>query len=211
MLFTADAHAGLADGTITLTFRRWSRPQAKVGRTYRVGPASVLVDDVREVRVGDITDAEAKRTGEADRAALVKRLGAATRGGRYNAPKPGAEIDDDTVVWRVEFHRIVDTEPRLADQDQLSDSDVADITRRLDRLDAVSPHGPWTRTTLHLIADKPGVVSTTLAESVDRERQAFKVDVRKLKRLGLTASLEVGYRLSPRGRAFLGATGTTQP
>jgi hypothetical protein len=35
------------------------------------------------------------------------------------------------------------------------------------------------------------------------DRPAFKLDVRKLKRLGLTESLEVGYRLSPRGRAYL--------
>jgi transposase len=36
-----------------------------------------------------------------------------------------------------------------------------------------------------------------------RERHPFKADVRKLKELGLTESLEVGYRLSPRGRALL--------
>lgn len=32
---------------------------------------------------------------------------------------------------------------------------------------------------------------------------SIKRDVRKLKALGLTESLEVGYRLSPRGRAYL--------
>ena len=32
---------------------------------------------------------------------------------------------------------------------------------------------------------------------------SFKVNVRKLKGLGLAESLEVGYRLSPRGRALL--------
>jgi hypothetical protein len=37
------------------------------------------------------------------------------------------------------------------------------------------------------------------------ETQAFKTDVRKLKGLGLTESLEVGYRLSPRGVALLAA------
>ena len=35
----------------------------------------------------------------------------------------------------------------------------------------------------------------------------FKTDVRKLKELGLTESLEVGYRLSPRGEAVLRALG----
>jgi hypothetical protein len=42
-----------------------------------------------------------------------------------------------------------------------------------------------------------------LAERFGRERLPFKADVRKLKALGLTESLEVGYRLSPRGRAYL--------
>jgi ribosomal protein S19E (S16A) len=42
-----------------------------------------------------------------------------------------------------------------------------------------------------------------LAAAAGRERHPFKTDVRKLKELGLTESLEVGYRLSPRGRALL--------
>ena len=57
--------------------------------------------------------------------------------------------------------------------------------------------------TLGLIRDHPGEVSTKLAARVDRERFAFKADVRKLKALGLTESLEVGYRLSSLGEAFL--------
>jgi hypothetical protein len=35
------------------------------------------------------------------------------------------------------------------------------------------------------------------------ETAPFKRNVRKLKELGLTESLEVGYRLSPRGQAFM--------
>ena len=34
------------------------------------------------------------------------------------------------------------------------------------------------------------------------DRPSFKINVRKLKELGLTESLEVGYRLSPLGKAF---------
>ena len=33
----------------------------------------------------------------------------------------------------------------------------------------------------------------------------FKLNVRKLKQLGLTESLSTGYHLSPRGVAFLGS------
>ena len=54
-----------------------------------------------------------------------------------------------------------------------------------------------------MIADQPGVRAPDLAASVGRETKPFKIDVRKLKELGLTESLPVGYRLSPRGRAFL--------
>lgn len=71
------------------------------------------------------------------------------------------------------------------------------------RDDWVSAPGPWTGATLRMIAARPGVRAPDLAESFDRETAPFKIDVRKLKNLGLTHSLAVGYRLSPRGRAYL--------
>jgi hypothetical protein len=48
--------------------------------------------------------------------------------------------------------------------------------------------------------------STKLADAIGLERFEFKERVRKLKALGLTLSLDVGYRLSPRGEAFLEKT-----
>jgi hypothetical protein len=104
-------------------------------------------------------------------------------------------VGDADPVWRVDFRRV---EPEVR-----TPLAHAEISARLDRLDRSSTHGPWTRVTLALIRDHPGVVSTELAARVDRERFAFKADVRKLKALGLTESLEVGYRLSPLGKALL--------
>ena len=49
------------------------------------------------------------------------------------------------------------------------------------------------------------VVSTELAAKMGMGRLPFKQRVRRLKELGLTESLEVGYRLSPRGEAFVAA------
>ena len=43
-----------------------------------------------------------------------------------------------------------------------------------------------------------------LATSLGRETLPFKRDVRKLKKRGLTISLQVGYAISPRARAYLG-------
>lgn len=167
LAFTHDAHPGVADGTITVTFRAWSRPQVKVGGHYRIGATTVEVTALGQVPLASAPAEERARLGDTD------------------------------PVWRVDFVRIVPiaTAPLTTDE----------LTRRLDRLDAASTHGPWTRGTLHLIRDNPGVVSTVLAEKVGRERFAFKTDVRKLKALGLTESLEVGYRLSPLGESFLAA------
>ena len=68
---------------------------------------------------------------------------------------------------------------------------------------ASSAHGPWTRATLAVIAANPACRAADLAAALGRERDDWKRDVRKLKELGLTISLEVGYELSPRGQLTL--------
>jgi hypothetical protein len=176
----------LADGTITLAFRRWSSPHARAGALHRT-PAGVLaIDAVAVVGPDEIGDHDARLAGYASREELLGSL----RGSGD--------------LYRIELHHAGD-DPRitLRETEELSDEDVADLRTRLARLDQASPHGPWTLATLRLIAGRPAVVSTELASELGRERLPFKRDVRKLKELGLTESLEVGYRLSPRGRALM--------
>jgi hypothetical protein len=191
MLFKQRMWAGLADGTIRVTFRRWRKPQAKVGGRYRT-PAGVLeVDAVTTVDAGDVTDADARSAGYQSRDELLRELD------RY----PEGDL------YRVDFHH-AGADPRealRADADLTAD-DWEIITKRLDRLDRASPRGPWTRQVLRTIADRPAVRAGDLAESMGRDTPSFKRDVRKLKEMGLTESLEVGYRLSPRGEAFLSRT-----
>ena len=176
-----DSWPGIADRSITVTFRTWTRPQAKIGGRYRIGGMLIEATDVRQVRVTEITDDDARRAGATDRAALVKRLGTGES------------------AWRVDFV-FVGPDDRIARRDDTSSEDLTDVTARLSRLDR---NGAWTRQTLQLIERYPGIVSTTLARHANQERPAFKLNVRKLKELGLTESLEVGYRLSPRGEAVL--------
>ena len=162
----------------------------KVGGIYRTLGLALEVDALTTVPVATLTDADARAAGETDVDALRRRLG---------EPAP------EEVVFRVAFHLVDAPDPRVAlrADDALDDDAVAEIDRRLDRLDRASSHGPWTRPTLAVIAEHPGVVSTELAEKLGRERFALKTDIRKLKGLGLTESLLVGYRLSPRGEAYL--------
>lgn len=192
MLFSKRFWPGIADGTVTLTFRRWKRPQAVAGRPYRTAAGMIDVTSVNLVTPDEITDGDAEAAGYADAASLVADL----RG------------EPDQSVYRIEFRRASKPDPRaeLAATADLDAHDLAEISNRLDRLDRASSHGPWTRSTLRLIADHPTRRAGDLAELVGRERAPFKLDVRKLKNLGLTESLEVGYRLSPRGRAYLDAS-----
>ncbi|HEU4543497.1 MAG TPA: hypothetical protein VFR23_20360 [Jiangellaceae bacterium] len=189
MRFEKRFWAGIADGSITLTFRRWNRPRVIAGRSYRTAGQIVDVRAVGEVDEASITDADAVAAGYADAAALRADL-------RGDATRP---------LYRIEFRCSERPDPRaeLAADDDLDETAVAEIERRLDRLDRASRHGLWTRQTLQLIAEHPARRAGDLAEIVGRERAPFKLDVRKLKNLGLTESLEVGYRLSPRGRAYL--------
>ncbi len=191
MLFSVDAWPGLAAGSITRTFRTWKRAQVRAGGRYRVGGMLLEVDAVRQVAARDLSEDDAHAAGEHDLAALRRRLG---------EPDPG------TLVWRVDL-RYVGPDDRIAlrADDAPGPDEVERLRERLDRLDAAAASGPWTREVLRLIAARPGVVSTELAAARGEERQAFKTDVRKLKGLGLTESLPVGYRISPRGRALLAA------
>jgi hypothetical protein len=78
-----------------------------------------------------------------------------------------------------------------------------DVARRLEAMDRRSPIGAWTYATLRAIRARPGVLAAKLAHALGRPRDEFKRDVRKLKKLGLTSSLEIGYRLTPKGEALL--------
>ncbi|HEX9259309.1 MAG TPA: hypothetical protein VF855_07205 [Acidimicrobiales bacterium] len=189
MLFEQRFWAGIADGSITVTFRRWKRPQCVAGRPYRTPGGIVDVDAVDFVDPDDITAADAAASGYPSAAAVLADL----RG------------SPDLPITRIRFHLAPGPDPRaaLAADDALDDEARRDIQLRLDRLDRASPIGPWTRATLELIAANPGVRAPDLAASQGRETAPFKIDVRKLKNLGLTISLKVGYRLSPRGEAFL--------
>jgi biotin operon repressor len=92
-----------------------------------------------------------------------------------------------------------------------ADADAAAIAARLARMDAASRHGPWTGAFLAQIAARPAVSSVFLAETLGWERAEFKIHVRRLKALGLTISLDVGYRLSPRGESYLSWANRNQP
>ncbi len=191
MLLTRAVAEGIRDGTVTAVFRRWDAPRVRSGGTQRTQAGVVRFVSVQLVDPADLSDTDAVNAGMASLTELHK---ANQRGRGSQLYRIGVTFDrpDERVALR-------DTLPTAAD--------VAAITAALHRMDRGRATGPWTREILRLIAARPAVRAPDLAASLGRETQPFKIDVRKLKELGLTHSLEVGYELSARGRAYLQLSG----
>ncbi len=175
-------------GRIDLAFRRWKRPTVKAGGTLRTVVGVLDIEAVDPVEEGEIEEAEARRAGFGTREQLLERLDG--RSGQLYRIK---------LSWGGEDPRV-----QLRNRVDLSDEERAEIQARLARYDAASRAGPWTARTLDLIRDHPATLAADLAVIASWEKAWFKTNVRKLKNLGLTESLKVGYRLSPRGESFLG-------
>jgi hypothetical protein len=187
MLFPKRLWSGIAEGSISLAFRRWERPRARPGARHRTPAGVIEIDAVEVVDPDQISDVEARRAGAAD--------GDEIRG--IHARRSGAH-------YRIAFHYAgADPRVELRRAGRMPDSAWAELAAELDRIDRAARRGPWTVATLRLIGDRPEVAAADLAAALGRERLPFKADVRKLKELGLTESLRPGYRLSPRGAGLL--------
>ncbi|MGE0880468.1 MAG: hypothetical protein AB7L13_15960 [Acidimicrobiia bacterium] len=179
MLFEKRFWVGLSDGSITVAFRRWQRPTVKAGGTLKSPGGLLAIDAVTVIDERAITEREAESAGYDSRAELIKALRA------------------EGTLYRIDFHRVGDDpRPALRATAQLDHGEADALIVRLQRR-------AWAVPVLRLIGEHPGVVSTELAPLVAMERVEFKQKVRSLKELGLTESLKVGYRLSPRGEALL--------
>jgi hypothetical protein len=188
MLFKTRFHEGIRRGEIGCTVRIWQRPHVKVGGRYTLGTGAVVVDRIFETRLDEITPALARRCGFLSVVDLLKtaKHGAGER------------------VFVIEFH--YDGRPSARPKPAtgaLPEQGLAKLAQRLDAMDGRARGGAWTRATLRAIEARPGVRAASLARELGRPRDELKRDVRKLKRLGLTFSLEIGYMLTPRGEKLL--------
>ena len=188
MLIPMPTLAAIAAGEVTLAFRRWDRARVKAGTQLRTAIGLVEVTSVEPVKISTVTAAQARLAGFGSRQALHDFLNRKPEG----------------TIFRIGL-RPAGADPRIAlrADDDLSDVEIAAIVDRLAAMDSSSGRDPWTLPFLRLIAERPAVRAPDLAESVGWETLVFKRYVRRLKELGLTESLDIGYRLSPRGKVVL--------
>jgi hypothetical protein len=182
MLFRSGTLEQIAAGDVTIAFRRWRRPTVKSGGQLRT-PAGVLaIDSVEEISESAISDVDAQRAGYGSRDELLRDL--ASEGRTYS----------------VTFH-LLGKDPRVELRQRVPESE--EIESIVEKLGALDRRGSWSFRTLDLISRNPAVLAAKLAARLDLDTLRFKRRVRQLKELGLTESLEIGYRLSPRGEALL--------
>jgi hypothetical protein len=151
----------------------------------------LLIEELTQISEDELTEDAARAAGFESLSSLLASL----RSG------------EGSTLYRIRFRRIGD-DPRkaLRSDSELDEEALTSIEAQLDRWDAASPTGPWTTALLNLIVSRPAESSRLLAEDVQTDQPTFKRRVRQLKGLGLTESLEVGYRLSPRGQSYLERT-----
>jgi hypothetical protein len=189
MLFEPRLQAGLRDGAVSVAFRRWRRPQVVAGRSYRSPIGMVEVDSIVPAELECISEADAQAAGYPSASVLVRDL---------KGPADGR-------LYRLQLRMSPSGDPRalLADSAQLEPTELEELSARLARLDA-NLGRPWTRATLETIQARPTVRAADLMQPLGwSDLHQFKLHVRKLKALGLTLSLGTGYKLSPRGAAYL--------
>jgi hypothetical protein len=189
MMLSLAVLRGVVEGRVDRAFRRWDRPRVRAGGSQRTSAGVIGFTSVTVVERDSLTAEDAERAGIASLERLLTML----------------DRRPERPIHRIGLE-LVGPDPRVELRDALpTPEELVEIERRLERLDRASRHGPWTLAVLEIIRDHPSTPAAELAASFEREKPAFKLDVRKLKELGLTESLRPGYRLSARGEAVLRA------
>lgn len=185
MLFRRQTLDGMTAGSITLAFRRWKRPTVKAGGRVRTAAGVVKIGGIDTVDASGLTGSDAAAAGFETLDGLHKMLGP----------------DDGDPVYRIELLGI-EPDSRVDLRIALpSKAEWKTIEARFARWEREAPG--YFPAILSAIAERPAVAAAELASALKVEKLKFKQDVRKLKEFGLTESLDVGYRLSPRGETVL--------
>jgi hypothetical protein len=187
MLFKQRILGRIAAGEVTVAFRRWRRPTVKTGGRLRTPIGELAIRVVEATTLEEVTDTDARAAGFADRDEALAALSAG-----------------DGQLYRIEF-RLDREDPRkgLASSDDIDVQAFGQIRETLRDLDQRGRGPKWTDTYLRLVHLHPAVPACEMARIAGAEKALLKRRVRRLKDLGLTESLDVGYRLSPRGQQFL--------
>lgn len=187
MLFKKIHLIGIKSGEVTLAFRKWQKVSVKSGSLLHTSIGLVEIRDIQVVDEDDISEQDALHAGFSDKNQLLKSFFHSSNGTifkisvRYHSEDPRIELREQTGLTVQQF---------------------AVLQRKLESLDHHSNKGPWTNKVLSTIRDNPSLHAAGIAKLTGFEKDWLKINIRKLKNLGLTISHNVGYEVSPLGRAY---------
>jgi hypothetical protein len=188
MLFKTKFSALIKAKKVEMAIRRWTRPTVKENGTLISAAGQLRIISVKKIKYNEITDKEIIEAGYANRKELDR------------------ELDRKTVgeIYRIKF-KLEGEDPRikLREHEDLSDVELDALRKKFQALDARTKIKGWPLRILEAVNKEPGLLAIQYANQLGYEKMWFKLHVRKLKNLGLTISLERGYKISPRGKVFL--------
>jgi hypothetical protein len=188
MLFKEVHLKGIQGGTISLAFRKWDKASVKKGTLLKTPIGLVEIVDITTMDEDKITANDVLNAGFESKGKLLQSL-------RQN---------HSANIYKIEV-RYHSADPRIELREQnLTNEKYAVLKEKLMRLDKYSKQGDWTRTVLLIIKDNPHLHTIGIARLTGFEKEWLKLNIRKLKNLGLTISHNVGYELSPLGKTFVG-------
>ncbi|MEM6642151.1 MAG: ASCH domain-containing protein [Bacteroidota bacterium] len=188
MLFKKKYLDGIKGGKISLAFRKWKKPTVKKGSLLKTDVCQVEIQSIKEVTLSKISEVEALKAGYTSLSELTDLL----------------ETVKEGSIYRIEVgYHSPDPRIELRSKNELTDEEFVQLKKKLERLDQYSKSGNWTREVLEAVRDHPHLKALDLAEILGREKEWLKLNIRKLKNLGLTISHNPGYELSPLGKAYL--------
>ena len=188
MIFKLSHLEGIKAGKITLAFRKWKKPTVRKGSRIKTAIAVIEILDISETSLENITNRDAVKAGFESLEKLLDTLNTKTEG----------------TIYKIEVHYYSE-DPRIAlrEHTALTEKEFQLLKNKLDRLDNYSKEGRWTLAVLKAIDDNPKLRAADLAVKMNKEKDGLKINIRKLKNLGLTISHEVGYTISPLGELAL--------
>lgn len=189
MLFKEIHLEGIRRGKVSLAFRKWKRPTVKTGTALRTKMGVVNIMAVDEITQAEITDAEAQKSGYASKDALMLEL-----------KKHTGQLYRIKVKYGGEDPRIA-----LREDIDMDEETMNMILQKMKGMDERSDYGAWTKKVLQYIGRHPEELAANMALAMNMDKHWMKTNIRKLKELGLTESMPIGYRLSPRGEVILAA------
>lgn len=158
MLFKNDHLKGIKSRKITLAFRKWKKASVKIGSLLHTTVGLIEIGKIEAVNENDITDKDALKVGFVDKKQLLKSFPPNSTG----------------TIFRISVgYHSADPRIQLREQTDLSEQQLTDLKKKLERLDNYSKQGHWTSKVLLTIKDNPNLHAVGIAKLTGFEKECL--------------------------------------